>query len=265
MKKKSKIVTLSSTPITLKNNRCNNSYVIVRDVKQGNCNEIYTNDKLLYVYDYGTYIHATKAEVTTLINKTYNLYKAHNPVLIISHWDLDHYHLLKGLISNKQPLPFSAIIIIGHLPNITSQRLYEKIKNKVPFFIVSPPKRNALPKLKKVSTRVVDIYAPDCYQDRNHSGLVCVMNENDRKWVLPGDSSYEQIKDFFYSPQHINFVLPHHGGEAGDVTNLNTGNIQKVAISAQRKIYGHPFKSVTNHFVGKNIMLTEKQGDITLN
>lgn len=264
MKKKSKMMTISPNSITLKNNRCNTSHVIVRNVKQGNCNEIYCNDKLLYVYDYGTYIHATKSDVATLINKTYNLYKENKPILIISHWDLDHYHLLKGLIDGQKAIPFSAIIIIGHLPNITSQRLYKSIKNKVPFYIVTPKKSNTMPPLNKIaSDGIIDIYAPDNYQDRNHSELVCILNGKDKKWVLPGDSSYEQIKVFFSSPQYINFVLPHHGGKAGNVSVIDLQNIQKIAISAQKKIYGHPINSVTNYFAGKNIMLTEKS-DITL-
>ncbi len=243
--------------------------VEVRDVGQGNCNEIYIDGNLKYVYDFGTNIYATKEEVDNLINEVYSIYEEAKPILILSHWDLDHYHLLKGLEA-KNKNPFSAFVFIGELPNKTSQDVYEFMNEKLvkEVYSITPRRMKGVPNLTTLtSNAVLTIYSPDGRSSRNNSELVCVAHRRDTDIILSGDSYYEQIHNAILSNsvKNINLVLPHHGGRAGDVSVVNTKNIKNVAISVGKdNNYGHPYPSVTAHFNKCKVKETSNVGQITL-
>ena len=66
----------------------------VNDVSQGNWNEIRQNGIVRLVYDVGAPITASNTELQRYINQYAKQYAADHPYLVLSHWDMDHYHCL---------------------------------------------------------------------------------------------------------------------------------------------------------------------------
>ncbi|WP_044173546.1 hypothetical protein [Flectobacillus major] len=105
----------------------NKSKLVVRNVKQGNWNEIWTNNNVEIVFDIGTSTNADKQEVRNLINTRTEEYSKSKPILIISHWDKDHYHSLLGFTDEKLSNSFKSILCRKNPPNLTSQNLFSRL------------------------------------------------------------------------------------------------------------------------------------------
>ena len=66
----------------------------VNDVSQANWNEVLDGNKVIYVFDIGAPIHAKVSDVQSYIDNFTDTYTEDKPVLILSHWDVDHYHCI---------------------------------------------------------------------------------------------------------------------------------------------------------------------------
>lgn len=74
---------------------------VVRNVGQGNWNEVCFNDNVKIVFDAGAPMTATKEEIKKIIGNRSSLYPDSKPILILSHWDKDHYHALIGMSDSE--------------------------------------------------------------------------------------------------------------------------------------------------------------------
>jgi beta-lactamase superfamily II metal-dependent hydrolase len=231
--------------------------VTIRNVGQGNWNEINFNDKVDIVYDAGAPMNASRADIATIIGNRNTLYPTSKPVLILSHWDKDHYHSLLGMTDTELQSNFSAFVCRDRVPNRTSRILFARLRNAVgsentytisantrltrggpTFFSPLTPKNNQ-----------VVLYNSQHHKNRNISGLALTVKTKSGSIILPGDAHYDQIsRDILphlnYRHKH-NLVVPHHGGKAG-AYQYNTpalAKVDKAVISVGTNRYGHPFEN----------------------
>lgn len=228
--------------------------VTVRNVGQGNWNEIYYNGIVKFVYDAGAPMNASKSEIKTIIGNRNTLYPISKPILILSHWDKDHYHSLIGMTDAELQNNFSAFICRDRVHNLTSITLFNRILKAVgtknTYTIPANKKiNNGGPTFFKPHTPInnqIVLYNSQEHKNRNISGIAIAVKTKNSSIILPGDAHYEQIsRDILphlnYKHSH-NLVVPHHGGKAGkyqyNLSSLTT--VDKAVISVGTNHYGHP-------------------------
>lgn len=229
--------------------------VTVRNVGQGNWNEISFSDKVKIVYDAGAPMNASRADIATIIGDRNTLYPISKPILILSHWDKDHYHSLIGMTDAELQSNFSAFVCRDRVPNLTSRILFGRLRNavgSVNTFTISANTRltrggpTFFSPLTPINHQVV-LYNSQQHKNRNISGLALTVKTKSGSIVLPGDAHYDQIsRDILphlnYRHKH-NLVVPHHGGKAGTY-KYNTpalATVDNAIISVGANRYGHPF------------------------
>ncbi|MBS1634623.1 MAG: hypothetical protein JST26_01790 [Bacteroidetes bacterium] len=229
--------------------------VTIRNVGQGNWNEINFNDKVKFVYDAGAPMNASRADVATIIGNRNTLYPTSKPVLILSHWDKDHYHSLIGMTDTELQNNFSAFVCRDRVPNLTSRIIFGRLRNAVGSantYTISANTRlirggpTFFSPLTPICNQVV-LYNSQQHKNRNISGLALTVKTKSGSIILPGDAHYDQIsRDILphlnYKHKH-NLVVPHHGGKAGtyqyNTPALAMVNMAVISVGANR--YGHPF------------------------
>lgn len=228
--------------------------VTIRKVGQGNWNEVNFNDKVKIVFDAGAPMNASRTEIATIIGNRNNLYPDSKPILILSHWDKDHYHSLIGMTDAELKNNFSAFVCRDRVPNQTSRILFNRISSAVGLdntYSISAVTRFArggptyFSPLTPLNNQIV-LYNAQQHKNRNISGLAIAVKTKRRSIILSGDAHYEQVsrdilKHLNYQHEH-NLVVPHHGGKAGTY-NYNIPRLASVGqavISVGANRYGHP-------------------------
>ncbi|MBI1307088.1 MAG: hypothetical protein GC181_10840 [Bacteroidetes bacterium] len=228
--------------------------VTVRNVGQGNWNEISFNDKVKIVYDAGAPMKASKSDIATLIRSRNTLYPSSKPILILSHWDKDHYHSLIGMTNTELQNNFSAFVCRDRVPNLTSRKLFGRLQTAVGSantYTIPADTRLArggptsFRPLTPLLNQIV-LYNSQHHKNRNISGLALTVKTQSGSIVLPGDAHYDQIsRDILphlnYKHNH-NLVVPHHGGKAGTFNYLvpQLASADQAVISVGVNRYGHP-------------------------
>lgn len=226
--------------------------VNVRNVGQGNWNEILVNENVKVVYDAGAPMNANKEKIREYIGKKPKEYLDNKPSLFLSHWDKDHYHCLLGMTDSELNC-FANFICPDLLPNITSRLLYSKIEraigreNILTINNIARRDRSEPSRLELISpfSNNLMIFNALENRDRNMSGIVLAVKAIKSSVILPGDCHYYQISDYVlpllnYKHFH-NMVVPHHGGKAGEYKyDLIPGVKTKDAIISVGNKYGHP-------------------------
>lgn len=226
---------------------------VVRNVGQGNWNEIKVNDKIKIVFDIGAPIRASKLEIHDIIGDKNIQYSEMKPGLILSHWDMDHYHCLLGM-SNKELENFSFFICRDKVPNLTSRKVFNSISDAIGrnnIYTIEAidkiPKRGPV-KLFPISdtTNQLVLYNAEEHKNRNISGLALSLKSKNNSIIFPGDCHYHQIsRDILphinYSHQH-NIIVPHHGGTAGEYIYKLPSHVSagKAVVSVGENNYRHP-------------------------
>lgn len=239
--------------------------VIIRDVGQGNWNEVWSNNICKLIYDIGAPIFATKSEVRELIDKRITEYKKNKPGLILSHWDKDHYHALLGM-SDDELSSFSFFVFRDWVPNLTSRRIFSRIYNLLKYdkmFSIGAEykeKRGGPVYLTPISPteNQLVIYNSQYHKNRNISGIVMSLKTVNSSVIFSGDQQYTQIsRDILpalnYTHKH-HLIVPHHGGLAGvyqyDLPQKLTAGMAIISVGLNK--YGHPLKNnvnqLKNHF-----------------
>ena len=257
----------------------NKSKLVVRNVKQGNWNEIWTNNNVEIVFDIGTSTNADKQEVRNLINTRTEEYSKSKPILIISHWDKDHYHSLLGFTDEELSNSFKSILCRKNPPNRTSQNLFSRLiktlgNNHVeaipPFESPSKEekkkkKKKYLPLLRLINSPIssILIYNAQFHKNRNISGILISVQTETQTAILSADFHYEQIStyvipDLVQSKKH-SLVVPHHGGEAGSLVYnyQKTVYLENAVISIGKNGYKHPLQRVIDFLRKKGFKLLQ--------
>lgn len=249
--------------------------VDVRNVGQGNWNEIYFDDTVKIIFDAGAPMSATKSEIIAIIGNRTTIYPETKPILILSHWDKDHYHSLIGMKDLELKNNFSAFICRDNVPNRTSRILFNRIKNAIgqknTYCISAEPRISRggptyLKPLSSINKKVV-LYNSQYHKNRNISGLLLTIKTAKSSVVLSGDAHYDQISrdilpDLNYKHDH-NLVVPHHGGKAGRY-NYNTSTLvtnSQAIISVGVNSYCHPIQYYITSLISSGFKV--KQTKIT--
>ncbi len=232
--------------------------VIIRNIGQGNWNEINLDAETKVVFDAGASMYASRSEIRNIIGDRAIKYSNDRPGIILSHWDKDHYHSLIGM-SDAELTNFSYFICRDKVPNLTSRILFNRISSSVGTqntYTISAAQRT----LNNGQTRLIPlfpltnqfiIYNGQEHKNRNISGLVVSLKTQKSSVILSGDCHYEQLsRDIL---PHLNFkhkhnlVVPHHGGKAGNyIYNLPLIVKPEIAvISVGANKYGHPYTRYT--------------------
>lgn len=250
------------------------------NVGQGNCNEILQGGDVKIVYDLGASIHAKKTELRNLINNRIKAFQKSRPLLIISHWDMDHYKQLKGMTDGELAY-FSHIICSAKQPSVNIQRLYQKlvsiigVQNVESVTPPSKPKKGHPHMTMHKSMGILTIFKGENSGSKNYSGIAALVQGNKGWAVLSGDSSYYQVSQILQamnSPAQsiLRLIVPHHGGEF--TRNLSTLTLPPsllaesaiISVDEQNNTYGHPKRSVIGKLQSQfmEVLRTDKIGDI---
>lgn len=217
--------------------------LVVRNIGQGNWNELIFKDQIELVFDCGTIYTTKREQILRMIGNRNFEYQKSKPIFILSHWDVDHYHFLLGFDDNTIN-SVSAFIYRGEIPNLTARKALGRFRilNRSALFPLSA----VLPKLPKKSStelEIIDltgngnILLQNAYKNRsrNKSGIGLTIRKSSVSIILSGDYDYSQISDYIlpilnYECYHY-LVVPHHGGKAGKfIYNTSSKNLLKQAI-----------------------------------
>ncbi|WP_157976231.1 hypothetical protein [Lewinella sp. IMCC34191] len=236
------------------------SLFIAKNVGQGSWNEIYSNEKLEFIFDIGASFRYSKKEIDLLVAMPNNRYINENPNVIISHWDVDHYHCLKAL-SDIAIVKFSKFVFRNRLPNLTARVIFSRIRRLNPSCLIAiepfeKGDKHSLIKILDLGQYL--IYNSRIHRNRNRNALTMCIRTKKRSVILPADCHYEEINDCMLSdlcyPHNNYLIVPHHGGKAGKVVyNSNSNFVNKDAIiSVGKNSYGHPLSSTVKSLESLN-------------
>jgi beta-lactamase superfamily II metal-dependent hydrolase len=254
--------------------------VNVRNVGQGSWNEIYVNNAPKLVYDCGTSYQTKKSQLPKYIGDREIEYQTHGPGLVISHWDVDHYHFIKAL-TDLTIKSFSFIVCRDYVPTLTSRVIFSKLNRLSAAFISVPPddrgrtvKGAPLYEFVSIDDQII-LFNSGSSKSRNMDGLSILVRTSNRSVLLTGDQHYSQFDKnvlphyLTYKHEH-NIVVPHHGGSAGRFKyNLNSCVRRgKAIISVGNNNYGHPFSANINKLLSNSFKVIETRkysSDIRIN
>lgn len=253
-------------------------FVQVNNVGQGNWNEYHVCERIPLVYDLGADKAASCSKVRTLIEKHIPQYESPDgTIVIISHWDLDHYKCLLHMKPNEIR-QFACFVVIETLPTATAKKAYDLIKSIPEVGVL------AIPSLRK-STCKIPIQLPPVYQglrlsiysgvgsNRNSKGLIAVIKNSEYAAILSGDCLWSQLSHVMrnetvtYSTRICHLVVPHHGSGKDDTFNgfvlPGMWHYGEFAISVGKNNFGHPSRCVMSYlkelFNIKSGFRTDKQ------
>ena len=243
------------------NSETKNEYIKVNDVGQGNWNEYHMGEQIPLVYDLGTNMNASKDAIKALTDGILPSYKSlKKPILVISHWDKDHYNCLLNLTPGELDL-FACFVIMETIPTATAEKAYKRIMNNPAAKVFAVPNISAPATGHNVMKPLYSATKVSLYQGigkkSNESGLiVCVSNEKFLS-VLSGDCAWFQINHMLRLEASnkmnrcCNLVIPHHGS-GKDLSFKGfvipySWSYSSSAISVGNNTYKHPNPSVENY------------------
>lgn len=250
--------------------------LLVKDVGQANWNELQYGNQILVQYDAGAPVTATTAEVCNVFNSRKTAIQASHPVLVISHWDLDHIHCLKTLSKHDIQSCYRALICPAVQNSVTSQIIYGNF--------VSALKANnvcsILPKKCRHRNQMrwamdfgcVSIYNGAIARNINYSGLAMFVRGTQATANLTGDLKLVQAKNVYDAerghatlPDIHYLIAPHHGGDYGPRARVYRTPCTSILISVgTNNTYGHPSPTMLRYLrTLAPVEQTNLQGDIT--
>jgi len=243
--------------------------VVVRNVGQGSWNEVYdSRKKCVLIFDLGTIYTTSRADLISMIGNRDFIYQQDAPMLILSHWDVDHYHFLLGL-KDDTIKSFSLFIYRGIIPNLTArkaigrfQSLGSTILKAMPAEDPPYPRRSSdiLKSYNLSSSKEVLAFNGSQNRSRNKSGIALAIRTKTSSILFAADLNFDQVSKFIlptlgYACDHY-LVVPHHGGNAGKViyNTHSLNNLKNAIISVGANPYRPP------HPFAKNISELTKLG-----
>jgi len=224
--------------------------LIVRYVEQGSWNEFLSKQHTKLVFDMGTIYTASMVKVKEFISHRDKAYQLSQPLLLLSHWDVDHYHML--LVAEDETIQaFTKFVFRNIIPNYTSYRVYERfltlnVAALYPVRAEIPRKGRSSTKLKMIkSGNHLRMYNGSSHSDRNLSGIMLSVQTMNIGVVCAADFAYHQLQrdviTYFCYPHKHYLVVPHHGGDGGKTIYEPMGATKMDAvISTGKNPYGHP-------------------------
>lgn len=212
---------------------------------------------VIIVYDAGAPTFASKASVREIIGNKIEEYSISKPILILSHWDKDHYHSLIEM-TDEEIKCFSSFVCIDRAVTNTTCILLNRfisvlgISNVVQ--ISNVPRvtkggKTPLYLLSKESSQIL-LYTSMYHKTKNISGLVLALRTQESSVIFSGDCYYSQLTENVLPqlnyPNNHNLIVPHHGGLAGKYFYENKKAKKVNAIISAGNSKNHPSKYYTD-------------------
>ena len=248
--------------------------LFVKDVNQGNWNELRFGNRVLVLYDAGARLNASLAEVKSIFNSRKDDLEASKPMLVISHWDVDHIHCLKLLSKNDIPKYFSKLICVGRMKTVTASGIYDKFisalgKGKV--YCLSPAARtNGIDMHLWKNMGCLSIYLGEQSRNINYCGIAMFVKGKRKSANFTGDCRLTQAKSVYDQErtsgldtnEHV-LVAPHHGGDYGAAYRHYSLPCKDIVISVGlNNSYGHPQKDMLRYLCRLgSVHMTKNVGD----
>lgn len=247
----------------------------VRNVNQANWNELLDGNKIKLIYDLGAKLQANKMEVANLFNVRKSDIMRDKPILIISHWDMDHIHCLKYLSVQDMANSFSKVICVDKKMSCTSQRIYNDLVSAVGeanISCIQPPNKTdgiTMHLWKRIGDVV--FYIGEKSRNINYCGLCMYVQGQSKSVSFTGDVKLIQAKHMYnqekndIDAQHHILIVPHHGGDYGASSRIYSHPLTEAIISVGKgNQYGHPDEYMIRYLetLCGNIKQTCNVGDI---
>jgi beta-lactamase superfamily II metal-dependent hydrolase len=252
--------------------------VIVRNVGQGSWNEIASHGDVKLVFDIGTLWSTKASDIIRLISNRNLEYQRTKPSLILSHWDVDHYHFLLGL-EDATIKSFDRFITRTDPPTLTARKAAGRFRilNPTALIEVAPL---APPATMKNSTALGHSYLTtnrdyilfNSYKNpsRNKCALGLTIRKNSKAVIFSGDYDYSQVSNHIlpllnFKCDHY-LVVPHHGGKAGKFiyNHSRLNKLQEAVISVGKNPYKpqHPHSNNVTQLraTGFSVIRTDYKG-----
>lgn len=219
------------------------SKILIRKIGQGSWNELYSGDTVHTVFDIGTIYSTSRTKLMSLYGNRDSVYQKSKPVVIVSHWDVDHYHFL--LVASDETIKSIPYFIFRNkVPTLTARKVIGRFQklNSTALFPVNPEIRKRYSrgpgKLKEFAlndSKSLLLYNGQNVRSRNKSGMGLVYRSKKKSVVFAADLNYDQVDNSILprlNYEHAHFlVVPHHGGNAGKmVYNLINGIVPNDAV-----------------------------------
>lgn len=244
-----------------------NVNVEVVDVGQGSTNLIYDNYNKV-IFDFGSSFFYPKEMLERIADDIKcKLNGLKHVLIIISHWDCDHYNLL-SVIDDTSLAELGGAILPGEIITMTAKQIARRLERNCKNIVTieSPVRRKGCKWITPVNK--AENCKDNCLlfcgtksRNRNKSGLALMITTKNEVTLLTADHTNEQIWNCIYHDfisnesrdenRRLNIVVPHHGGSCGrikiDHLCMNAGI---AAISVGKNPYKHPLQSTIDFYNG---------------
>jgi beta-lactamase superfamily II metal-dependent hydrolase len=233
--------------------------LIVYDVGHGNWNEIRNKDYRLF-FDIGASKYYKEKDLRSLIQRA-NLKTKSKVTIVISHWDVDHYHVLFGM--EKSELQRIEKVIApeppknknGNVPN-TIDKAIKLLENEGVVTELVPKSKKTNKSTRKIELHVsqsiksnIILYRTTGAKNKNLDSIVLYHHSSNKSVLLTGDNYYDKVYEYILANKKIDglvMVVPHHGGKAGKFVKRDWKAIpiETVVCSWGDNNYGHSLNTL---------------------
>lgn len=249
-------------------------HVKVRDVGEANWNELLIGDHIAVLYDIGAPSYDNVTQVQTKLNGRNQAILDSKPVLILSHWDMDHIHCLKAMSVDDMRKSFSAVVCVDKIRPLTSQRIYADLVAALPERVYCLP---MIPKTGHsagvshiISQGVISLYQGENSSNKNYSGIQMIVKGGAKTCHFTGDCRLSQADDVYQielqfggMPNDNILIAPHHGAYLDPAFRTYSKHCVDVVVSAGSSGYGHPNPTMETYLQGlcSSYWRTDQRGE----
>ena len=255
----------------------NDMSLFVKNVNQANWNELRFGNKVIVLYDAGARLNASLAEVKSIFDSRKDDLETSKPILVISHWDMDHIHCLKLLTKYDIAKYFSALICVDKMKSVTATGVFNNFMSALgnkKVWCVSPVMRtNGIDMHLWINIGCITFYIGEQSRNINYSGITMFVKGVAKSANYTGDCRLTQAKSVYdqevaqgiNTNEHV-LVAPHHGGDYGVSFRHYSFPCNEISISVgANNSYGHPQKDMLRYLSSLGtVKRTDVQGDIAV-
>lgn len=248
--------------------------VKVCNVGEANWNELLVGDRIAVLFDMGAPLYEKKSAVCTVQKGRSQIIRDSKPVLILSHWDMDHIHCLKAMTVDDMCKSFSAVVCVDKIRPLTSQRIYDDLvtglQDKV-YCLPMIPKTGHSAGVRHIASQgVVSLYQGENSSNKNYSGIQMIVNGNAKSCHFTGDCRLSQADDAYQAelqagrlPKENILIAPHHGAYLDTAFRTYSKHCVDVVVSVGPSGYGHPNPTMETYLQGlcNNYWRTDQMGE----
>jgi beta-lactamase superfamily II metal-dependent hydrolase len=228
----------------------------VVDCGHGNWNEISTISGRV-LYDVGASRRFTRKQVRDLIDERSIGAETRPITVVISHWDIDHYHALLEFQSSELA-KLQVVFTPSQVPDTaTYKRVAKRLSDhQVRLAAVAPAPRSGTTREITLERHwqngIFTVFRATPGRSRNQTGIVLGVQGQREVALLTGDHHYNKVlvaasKIPSYRGRPCILVAPHHGGLAGEPLArdwLAFFSSLTTPISCGLNSHGHPIVSI---------------------